>query len=111
LKDLAIDHFKSKPLDFTSPCSPFIYDSTGHATNGDFNIINNTSLQYVLSNKSINWKHGRGEIKRLRLEVVNGEILQRVFVVEDIDYARNSEGMRDYRNNVIFYIGRYVRFD
>lgn len=57
------------------------------------------------------WRTWRGEIKRLRLEVVNGEILQRVFVVEDIDYARNSEGMRDYRNNVIFYIGRYVRFD
>jgi hypothetical protein len=46
-----------------------------------------------------------------KIVMLLNKILQRVFVVEDIDYARNSEGMRDYRNNVIFYIGRYVRFD
>lgn len=58
----------------------------------------------------INVEHGQVNLKRLSLEVVNGEILKRVFV-EDIDYARNSDGIRDYRNSVIFYIGRYVRFD
>lgn len=50
-KDLAIDHLKSKPLDFTCPCSPFIYNSICHVTNDDFNVINNIPLQYVLANR------------------------------------------------------------
>ena len=63
LQDLNIDDFKSKPPDCTCSRSKFTYNLASHVITGDLNIVNNTSLQNVLSKgpkyhepKTINWK-------------------------------------------------------
>jgi len=49
-------------------------------------------------------------IRRFRIEVVNVEILQHVFVVRHLCCNRCSICLRDYRNSVIFTIGRNFIF-
>jgi hypothetical protein len=44
-------------------------------------------------------------------EVVNIEILQHMFVIKYLSYNRCSISIQDYRNILIFKIGRNFRFD